>query len=112
MGPPNKIAASSPCVLEMACEKRPYLSSGRRVLQTKQLYKHAFSTPRTVDLHSPWFHSSVITLDLDHPVLLAWLENLVLFLHIWVETGMPCVVFLCTRECVCQRSLRFGDYGD
>lgn len=71
-------------------------------MQTKQLYKHAFSTPRTMDLHSPWFHSSVITLDLDHSVLLAWLEDLVLFLHIWVETGMP-VSFSRVHGNVCVR---------
>lgn len=35
-------------------------------------------------------------------VLLAWLENLVLFLHIWVETGMP-VSFSCVHGNVCVR---------
>ena len=35
-------------------------------------------------------------------VLLAWLEDLVLFLHIWVETGMP-VSFSCVHGNVCVR---------
>lgn len=44
---------------------------------------------------------------LDHLVLLALLENLVQFLQIWVETGMPCITYLFTQECM--ESLRLGD---
>lgn len=60
-------------------------------------------------LEGPWFHLSAITQNLDHPVLLALLENLVLFLQIWVETVIPRITCLLTQECMDWESLRFGD---
>lgn len=76
----------------------------------ERLFKHAFSAHKTQVLVKPLVPSFChLSVTLDHLVLLALLENLVQFLQIWVETGMPCITFLFTQECMDWKSLRLGD---
>lgn len=56
------------------------------------LFQHAFSAHKTQVLVKPLVPSFCrYSVTLDHLVLLALLENLVPFLRVWVETGMPCI---------------------
>lgn len=54
---------------------------------------HAFRTPKTRDLGESLAASSYLSsskarlMNLDHPVLLALLENLLLFLQMWLREG-------------------------